>query len=145
MADPRDNLIVSANFPPEERSRRARIAAKASAKARKKKKSMKDAMNLLLELDVEEEKKAILRHMGIEDDDMNNLMLMLVSAFQCALGGDVKAMEFIANITGSKAQTENEKARIKIEKEKLKLEKQKLKEKQQDTDFDDGVVIINDT
>lgn len=54
-------------------------------------------------------------------------------------------MEFIANITGSKAQTENEKARIKIEKEKLKLEKQKLEGKKQDDELDDGVVIINDT
>ena len=43
MADPKDNLIKSAELPPEERLRRARIVAKASAQARKKTKSMKDA------------------------------------------------------------------------------------------------------
>ena len=71
MADPRDNLIISANFPPEERSRRARIAAKASAQARKKKKSMKDAMTLLLEQDVSQANKDLLISMGIPDDETN--------------------------------------------------------------------------
>ena len=145
MADPRDNLIKSAELPPEERSRRARIAAKASAQARKKKKSMKDAMTLLLEQDVSQANKDLLISMGIPDDETNNLMLMMVSAFKQALNGNVKAMEFIASITGANAMTEAEKERLKIEKQKIKLEKKKLDDKKQDDELDDGVVIINDT
>lgn len=144
MADPRDNLIKSAELPPEERSRRARIAAKASAEARKKKKSMKNAMNLLLEQDVSQANKDLLIQMGIPEDETNNLMLVMVSAFKQAIKGNVKAMEFIASITGASAMTEAEKERLKIEKEKIKLEKRKLDEKKKEDVLDDGVVIVND-
>ena len=144
MADPRDNLIKSAELPPEERSRRARIAAKASAEARKKKKSMKNAMTLLLEQDVSQANKDLLISMGIPDDETNNMMLVMVSAFKQAINGNVKAMEFIASITGASAMTEAEKERLKIEKEKIKLEKRKLDEKKKEDVLDDGVVIVND-
>ena len=144
MADPRDNLIKSAELPPEERSRRARIAAKASAEARKKKKSMKNAMTLLLEQDVSQANKDLLISMGIPDDETNNMMLLMVSAFKQAINGNVKAMEFIASITGASAMTEAEKERLKIEKEKIKLEKRKLDEKKKEDVLDDGVVIVND-
>ena len=144
MADPKDNLIKSAELPPEERSRRARIAAKASAEARRKKKSMKNAMNLLLQQDVSQANKELLINMGIPEDETNNMMLVMVSAFKQALNGNVKAMEFIAHITGANAMSEAEKERLKIEKEKIKLEKQKLEGKKKDDELDDGVVIIND-
>lgn len=145
MADKRDNLIVSANFPPEERKRRARIAGKASAAARKKKKSMKEAMDLLLQQEVSNQSHLeILDKLGVPDTEANNQMLMLASAFMEAVNGNVKAMEFIACITGSKAMSEIDKERIKLEKAKLKLEKKKLEAKNPEKEIDDGVVIIND-
>ena len=92
---------------------------------------MKDAMTLLLEQDVSQANKDLLISMGIPDDETNNLMLMMVSAFKQALNGNVKAMEFIASITGANAMTEAEKERLKIEKQKIKLEKKKPNDKKQ--------------
>ena len=110
-----------------------------SGKTRRRNKSMKDAMNKLLSLDVSDNNKQVLKQLGLEENDMNNQMLVMVSAFQKAVNGDVQAMNFIANITGSHAMNETEKQKIKLEKERLKLEKEKLEK--EEGDYDDGVEI----
>ena len=67
---------------------------------------------------------------------------MMVSAFQKALKGDVRAMNFIASITGSYAMNEADKQKIKIEKERIKLEKEKISK--DETKDKRKVTIIND-
>ena len=115
----------------------------ASGKARRKKKTMKQAMNVLLSLEVNNENKKKLQKLGINDEDLcDNQMLMMVSAFQKALKGDVRAMNFIASITGSYAMNEADKQKIKIEKERIKLEKEKISK--DETKDKRKVTIIND-
>jgi hypothetical protein len=112
---------------------------KASVESRRRKKSMKEAMNKLLSLDVSENNKQLLTQLGLEDSDMNNQMLVMVSAFQKAINGDVSAMNFIANITGSYAMSESDRQKIKLEKERIKLEKEKLNKNEEE--YDEGVEI----
>jgi hypothetical protein len=100
---------------------------------------MKEAMNKLLSLDVSENNKQLLTQLGLEDSDMNNQMLVMVSAFQKAINGDVSAMNFIANITGSYAMSESDRQKIKLEKERIKLEKEKLNKNEEE--YDEGVEI----
>lgn len=112
-----------------------------SGKTRRRKRSMKEAMNLLLDLPVvSEENKKQLQLLGIDEKDANNQMMMMVAAFREAVSGNTQAMSFIAGITGSYAMSETDRQKIKIEKERLKLEKAKLEKNE--TDMDDGVEII---
>lgn len=113
-----------------------------SGQARRKKKSMKQAMNLLLSLPVSDENAQRLAQLGIDVDDADNQMLMMVSMMQRAIKGNATAAQFIANITGSTAMTEAEREKIKLEKKRLKLEEAKLLHN--DTAEDESVVIIND-
>ncbi len=113
---------------------------KASVKSRRRKKSMKEAMNLLLDLPVSEKNKEFLQSLGIDEEDANNQMMVMVAAFKEAVNGNTHAMNFIANVTGSYAMSETDKQKIKIEKERLKIEKAKLEKNE--TDMEDGVEII---
>ncbi|WP_286154388.1 hypothetical protein [Thomasclavelia cocleata] len=121
---------------------------KASVKTRRKKKKMKQAMDLLLSLPVLEKNMSKLNELGLSNEDADNQMLMLTVAFQKAVSGDVKAMQFIKEITGSTATTELERQKLKLEKEKLALARERLefeKTKSSNNQIDDdGVEIIND-
>lgn len=120
---------------------------KASVKTRRKKKKMKQAMDLLLSLPVLEKNMSKLNELGVNNEDADNQMLMLTVAFQKAVSGDVKAMHFIKEITGSTATTELERQKLKLEKEKLALARERLefeKTKSSNDQIDDGVEIIND-
>lgn len=100
---------------------------KASVKSRRRKKKMKQTMDMILSLPAKEKYKDFLEEIGIDDEDyLDNQTLMLVAAFQQAMKGNVKAMYFIEDITGSRAVNELERAKIKLEREKLKLAREKL-------------------
>lgn len=121
------NLIPLTELTEEERRAMASKAGKASVAARRRKKSMKDAMNLLLSLPVDESNKAKMERLGIDPSAADNQMLMLISAFQQAVKGNVRAMEFIKDLTGAAAMTELDKKRLKVENTKIALEAEKIK------------------
>lgn len=122
------NLIPLTELTEEERRAMASKAGKASVVARRRKKSMKDAMNLLLSLPVDEANKAKMERLGIDPNVADNQMLMLISAFQQAVKGNVRAMEFIKDLTGASAMTELDKKQLKIENDKIALQREKLKQ-----------------
>lgn len=111
---------------------------KASVKTRRRKKKMKQAMDLLLSLPVLPENMSKLNQLGVDVEEADNQMLMLTVAFQKAVSGDVKAMHFIKEITGSRAVDEIERTKIKLEREKLKLAREKLEfEKSKNAEYTD--------
>lgn len=116
---------------------------KASVQSRKRKKTMKEAMNLLLSKDVSDGNKQVLKQLGLEENDMNNQMLAVVSLFQSAVNGNVAAMRLIADITGSYAMSEADKQKIKLEKERIKIEKEKIKEPQKDGSIQESMNAID--
>lgn len=82
-----------------------------SAEVRRQKKNMAEALSLLLDLEVKDKKIVKkLKSMGIKKEDVNNQMVMLISIFQKAFKGDVRAAEFIRDTSGqnpNKPEMEN--------------------------------------
>ena len=88
---------------------------------------MKQAMNTLLSLPVaDEDNKEKLVSLGIDPDDVDNQMMVMVTMMQKALKGNVSAAQFIASITGNVSMSEAEREKIKLEKKRLKLEEKQM-------------------
>lgn len=78
---------------------------KASAKARKKRKAMKEQMEMLLKLPLTDDKtRAFLEQMGIDTENMDNQMALVVATFQNAVRGDMKAVNIVREIIGERVQ-----------------------------------------
>lgn len=74
-------------------------ARKEKMKARK---AMKEQLEVLLSLDVKSTKsRAALKDLGIEDEQMTNQMLLMVSLFKKGLAGDVSAIKQINDMVNS--------------------------------------------
>lgn len=138
------NLV---RFTPETAKKLGSKGGKASVQTRRRKKKMKQAMDMLLSLPVSDVNKTKLEQMGIDEADADNQMLMLTVAFQQAVKGNVKAMHFIKEVSGSTPITDLEKQKLKLEKEKVAIARERLeldKAKVMPGDVDSGVEIIND-
>ena len=73
------------------------------------KKKMKDALKSLLKLPIKSPGlKDELKNLGFEDEEMNNQLALLVSAYNRGLQGDIKAIEFIRDTIGEKPKEEIE-------------------------------------
>lgn len=147
MADKRlDNLApFTSDQSREEAVKNGRKGGIASGEARRRKKDLKKIMKRLMEQKPTPENQEFLRDAGVSEDDMSNYAMVAVGALLKAASGDVGAMRFIADMTGTMSDRDRQKSRI--EKERLELEREKLdleKEKQKDDQPDDKVVIIND-
>lgn len=124
-----ENLIQNDKRTPSERRENARKAGVASGKARRKKKSMKQAMNLLLSLPVNNEYKEAIERFGLNEDDVDNQMVIMISAFEKAAAGNIDAMKFIASITGSNSMNEGERKKAKLSEKRLKQQKEEFEYK----------------
>lgn len=131
---------------PEERKA---ISAMGVAKRKEnaaRRKAMKEQLELLLSLDVKKKAdKEKLREMGIDPEDMNNQMLMLVSLFRKgAIMGDVPAIKQICDIinnnVGDVQQTQQQPPVINIistSPNKVKVEgNAKVNEEDEDDDWE---------
>lgn len=114
----KDNLI---KFTKETAKEKGRKGGLTSGKVRRRKKEMKQAMDLLLSLPVSSKNKKRLESLGLEDSDINNQMLLLATALDRAIAGDVRAMNFIKEITASTPISKTDKAKLRLEKEKIDI------------------------
>lgn len=97
------NLITMADRPKEEVIKLARKAGKASAAAKKKRKAMRQQMELLLSLPLkDEETKKKIKSLGIDDDNIDNQMGLIVSTYTKAMLGDMNAMNIVRELVGEK-------------------------------------------
>lgn len=99
----KDNLQpVKTKAEAKERGRNGGIA---SGKAKRQRKAMKEQMEMLLSLPLKNDKaKAKFKELGIETDDMDNQMALVVAMYQKALKGDTSAMNIVREITGERVQ-----------------------------------------
>ncbi len=116
----KDNLIPFTKETAKEAGRKGGIA---SGKTRRRKRDMKQAMNMLLSTPVNKANREKLKALGIDPDEADNQMLMLAVAMQKALRGDMRAIEYITELTTVNATN---KAKIAVEKEKNKIMKEKI-------------------
>lgn len=128
----------------EDASEKGKIGAKKSLDTRRKKKKLKEALTALMELPVSERNKQSMRALGIDDKDMNNQMLVAVAAFQKAIKGDVRAMEFIRDMTGQQPVTKLDEAKIKLLRAQAKQIEAEIQREAAENESESGVMIIDD-
>lgn len=87
----------------EQARERGAKGGKASAKAKKEKKLMREQMKMLLELPLKDERtKEQFKKLGINADEIDNQMALVVSVYQQALKGNMQALNQIREIIGEK-------------------------------------------
>lgn len=128
----------------EDASEKGKLGAKKSLETRRKKKKLKEALTALMELPVSERNKQSMRALGIDDKDMNNQMLVAVAAFQKAIKGDVRAMEFIRDMTGQQPVTKLDEAKIKLLRAQAKQIEVEIQREAAENESESRVMIIDD-
>lgn len=98
-----NNLIPFTELTEEEQRKIAVKGGIASGKARRRKKLIKEQLELLLSLPLKDENaKMKLKQMGIDADNLDNQMAMVISIWNKALKGDVQAFNSIRDSVGEK-------------------------------------------
>lgn len=103
MANPRGN---PQNLKPpaskKEAQKRGQKGGKISQQRQRERKKAKECMNLILSLDAKGDKsKALMRNMGIKDEEQQNIMLLMATMFaKAASTGDPGAVKAILEIAG---------------------------------------------
>lgn len=91
-----------------EARRRGQAGGRASGEARRQRKTLKENMNLLLEMDVSSAKDFNkLAAMGIPMEEIDNAMLLTAALFKKAASGDVAAYREIRDLIGEGGESEN--------------------------------------
>ena len=101
------NLIPNSERTPEERREIATAGGKASGVSRRRKRSLKEAADLYLSLPVSDRKtwNKISRR-GVDPEDIDNQMAMIIGLTIAATAGDAKAAKVIVDLLGEDAHSE---------------------------------------
>ena len=97
---------------------------KASAESRRRKKDMKQKMKALLELPAAVNDREQLQALGVDPDDMDNEMVLVMAMFLGAAGGDVKAFDRVMQLLGKDIGHEE----LALRKRELKLKEKAASE-----------------
>lgn len=98
-----ENLIPFNELSEEEQRKIRSMGGKKSVEVRRKKKAMREQAEMLLSLPLKSpELKARMRKMGIDTDNLDNQMTMLVAIWHKAAKGDISAASFLRDLTGEK-------------------------------------------
>lgn len=83
----------------EQHSEDSRRAGMKSGEVRRQRKAFREQMELLLSLPVKnEEHKAFMEQLGIDEANMDNQMMLLMSVFNKAMKGDLEAFREIKGV-----------------------------------------------
>ena len=76
-----------------------------SGEVRRQRKAMKEQMEMLLTLPLKDQKIINkFKQIGIDTNDMNNQMALIMATYQKALKGDMQAMNVIRELVGERVQ-----------------------------------------
>ena len=100
------NLIPNSERTPEERREIATAGGKASGVSRRRKRSLKEAADLYLSLPVSDRRvwNKIARR-GVDPEDIDNQMAMIIGLTMAATAGDAKAAKVIVDLLGEDAHS----------------------------------------
>lgn len=106
----------------EEARERGRKGGIASGVARRRKRSLREAADLYLSMPVANRKKwnAIAKE-GVDPEDIDNQMAMIIGLTQAAMNGDAKAAKIIVDLIGVEEENHNEVEDLSALADKLKL------------------------
>lgn len=100
----------------EEAKERGRNGGKKSGEARRRKRDAQQAARLILDLPVSTEAmENNLKKMHIDEEDYTNRVALFARAFAQAMAGDVKAMQFIIEMSGETPDQQLDKKRYENE------------------------------
>lgn len=132
-----ENLIPINKRTKEEQRKISSKGGKASVKARKRKAALRESMDVLLTLEVQNpDVKQKLKEMGLQPD---NESLLAFTLFQQSINGNQKATEIIIKTLATKDQLD-----IEQQTEVIKMLKYKNKSKETDLDGSREKIIIVD-
>lgn len=115
----REDLIPFNKRTEEEQKELAKKGGQASGAARRRKKHLKECMQAILDMPVNDVKSQNkMRALGIDEADMDNRMRMMMTLYVQAISGDVAAIKQVRSIVDE----DNDKKKIDIEKKKLILQ-----------------------
>ena len=98
----------------EEHSKDSRKGGQKSGEVRRQRKAMKEQMEMLLALPFKQEKQLkFMKSLGIEEEEIDNQMALMVAMYAKALKGDVQAFNAIRDITQDD-KTINQEDRVQI-------------------------------
>ena len=98
-----ENLIPMSERTKEEAREIGRRGGIASGEARREKKLIKEQIQLLLSLPLKDAKtKKELKELGIDTDNIDNQMAMVISMWRKAIKGDVQAFNTLRDTIGEK-------------------------------------------
>ena len=107
------NLIPNDQRTPEERRENARKAGIASGAARRRKRSLKEAADLYLSLPVADRRLwNRMAKLGVDPDDIDNQMAMIIGLQQAAAAGDSKAAKVVFDLLGEDGKGDGEGVQI---------------------------------
>ena len=98
------NLVPNSERTPEELRQITSAGGRASGAARRRKRALKEAADLYLSLPVSDRRKwNALAKRGIDPEDIDNQMAMIVGLADAAAGGDARAGRLIVDLLGEAA------------------------------------------
>lgn len=115
---------------PFTRETAAEMGRRGGLKAQKtiaRKKHLRDCLKVILSLPPGDRNRQKLSEVGIPADEMSNQMLLAMSIFQKAIRGDVRAAEYIRDITGQQPETKLDRARTRLMLEQAEALKRQAK------------------
>ena len=118
------NLIPNSERTPSELREITQKGGKASAESRRRKKDMKQKMKALLELPAAVNDREQLQALGVDPDDMDNEMVLVMAMFLNAAQGDTKAFDRVMQLLGKDIGHEE----LALRKRELKLKEKAASE-----------------
>lgn len=103
------NLIPLNKRTKSEQREYARKGGKKSGEVRRKRKAMKEQMEMLLSLPFKSKKQFnFMKELGIEEDNIDNQMALIVAMYGKALKGDVQAFNTIREVVQDEKTVKDE-------------------------------------
>ena len=98
----------------EEHSKDSQKGGQKSGEVRRQRKAMKEQMEMLLSLPFKQEKQLkFMKSLGIEEEEIDNQMALMVAMYAKALKGDVQAFNSIREVTQDDKHV-NEESKVEI-------------------------------
>lgn len=100
-----DNLVSLKDRTERERKEIARKGAETTNKIKRQRKAMREQMEMLLTLPLKDQKIINkFKQIGVDTNDMNNQMALIMATYQKALRGDMQAMNVVRELVGERVQ-----------------------------------------
>lgn len=109
MANEQNLIPFTSNQSREEAKKNGAKGGKKSGEVRRKRKAMKEQMEMLLSLPFKQsEALEFMQYLGIEEDDLDNQMALIVAMYSKALKGDVQAFNTIREVVQDEKTVKDE-------------------------------------